>query len=332
MNTLLLRQQQLQTWINENTDFECKQLEMVSGDASFRRYFRFSSKGQSIIAVDAPPEFEDSSKFILMAQCYHAAGIHVPLVYAHNFEQGFYCQQDFGDRQFSQALNEQSCEALYTRALDIIPVIQTCCATESGELPLYDYAFVQRELNIFSEWLLKEYLEYNLSSGQSSLIKDTFSELTDTFLAQPMVGVHRDFHSRNLMLIEHEQIGVIDFQDAVIGPVTYDAVSLLRDCYQSWPADKVERWLHAWHSKFYEQYEWPTFKRWFDLTGMQRHIKASGIFARLHLRDNKSVYLRDIPRTLKYIVTVGALYPELQAFSEFIAQDILPLVKIKQKD
>ncbi|WP_199271692.1 aminoglycoside phosphotransferase family protein [Paraglaciecola sp. L3A3] len=332
MNPLFLRQQQLHTWINQETNFQCTELQMISGDASFRRYFRFLSNGSWIIAVDAPPEFEDCSKFIEVAKSYRRAGVLVPEVYCYDLQHGFYCQQDFGDRQFSQALNEQTCTQLYQKALACIPAIQSCLATASGSLPLYDHAFVQRELTIFTEWLLDEYLKLPLSSEQSLLINNTFQFLTEEFLSQPVAGVHRDFHSRNLMLIEQDEIGVIDFQDAVVGPITYDAVSLLRDCYQMWPVNLVDTWLQQWHAEFYAEYDWRQFKRWFDFTGMQRHIKASGIFARLHLRDHKSVYLYDIPRTLGYLVTVGRSYAELTAFSEFIENTVLPSVTTKQKD
>lgn len=336
LNSELIRQQQLQDWINQSTDFECKQLELVSGDASFRRYFRFLSNGQWIIAVDAPPKVEDCGRFVDVAHSYRIAGVNVPQVYAFDLENGFYCQQSFGDKQFANALNQTSCNELYQQALACIPAIQSCRATMKGELPLYDHAFVQRELGIFTQWLLDEYLQLSLTSSQNTMLEATFSYITQVFLSQPLVGVHRDFHSRNLMLVENDEdggnpeIGVIDFQDAVVGPITYDGVSLLRDCYQKWPAEMVDVWTKEWHQEYFAEYDWQTFKIWFDVTGFQRHIKASGIFARLHLRDGKIAYLGDIPRTLEYLIEVGKSYPELRLFSVFVADIILPAVLAKQ--
>lgn len=326
MNSEHLRQQQLQQWINQSTDFECEQLEIVSGDASFRRYFRFLSNGLWIIAVDAPPEFEDCEKFIDVANSYRAVGVNVPEVYAFDLALGFYCQQDFGDKQFSQALNTQSCHQLYKKALACIPAIQLCQTTIKGELPLYDHAFVDRELEIFTQWLLDEYLQLSLTTSQQSMLESTFAYVTQIFLSQPKVGVHRDFHSRNLMLLEDDSVGVIDFQDAVVGPITYDGVSLLRDCYQKWPAEMVNIWIREWYQEYYAEYDWETFKTWFDLTGYQRHIKASGIFSRLFLRDQKAVYLHDIPRTLEYLIEVGRDYPKLAGFSKFVSDMVLPAV------
>ncbi|MCF2949713.1 phosphotransferase [Paraglaciecola aquimarina] len=332
MSTEHIRQQQLLQWINQSTDFECQQLELVSGDASFRRYFRFLSKGQWIIAVDAPPKVEDCGKFVDVAKAYQAAGLNVPKVYAYDLELGFYCQQDFGEEQFSQALNSKTCDLLYKNALACIPAIQTCRTTERGELPLYDHAFVQREVNIFTQWLLAEYLQLNLSSLQTAMLESSFAFITQVFLSQPMVGVHRDFHSRNLMLLADQSIGVIDFQDAVVGPLTYDGVSLLRDCYQRWPAEKVELWLQEWYQEYFSEYDFKEFKLWFDITGLQRHIKASGIFARLFLRDNKITYLYDIPNTLQYIVEVGREYKELHALANFVDTIVLPAVLAIQQN
>ncbi|MGJ8681555.1 aminoglycoside phosphotransferase family protein [Paraglaciecola sp.] len=330
MNQHLIRQQQLQKWINQSTNFECKELQLVSGDASFRRYFRFLYEGQWIIAVDAPPKVEDCGRFIDVAESYRQAGVNVPSIYAFDLEMGFYCQTDFGEGQFAQALNNKSCDHLYKRALACIPAIQSCQATAKGKLPLYDHEFVQRELGIFTEWLLTEYLQLNLSTSQSNMLKTSFAFISHVFLSQPTAGVHRDFHSRNLMLLEDKTIGIIDFQDAVIGPITYDGVSLLRDCYQKWPEESVDTWTKEWHQEYFSQYPWNDFKVWFDITGIQRHIKASGIFARLKLRDHKDVYLKDIPRTLQYIIEVGQQYSELKTLVEFISSDVLPSVVIKQ--
>jgi hypothetical protein len=172
--------------------------------------------------------------------------------------------------------------------------------------------------------LLKVHLDLQLSDSEQATIKSTLDYLRTAFFAQPQVGVHRDYHSRNLMLLADDEIGIIDFQDAVIGPITYDAVSLLRDCYQTWPSALVYIWLKEWHTEYYSQYSWADFKYWFDLTGMQRHIKASGIFARLCHRDGKVAYLQDIPRTLQYLCDVGSQYEQCKQFAELVQHKIKP--------
>jgi aminoglycoside/choline kinase family phosphotransferase len=304
-------------------------LQIVSGDASFRRYFRFVHQEQSIIAVDAPPENEDASQFIAVAQSYRDKGLKVPKIYAFDLVQGFYIQQDFGDRLFSDFLTVDSCDQLYHKALANIPLIQSCLSTEKGPLPTYNGVFIDRELNIFTDWLLDKYLQLSLTDAEDKMLSKVFDAIKNSCLAQPMLGMHRDYHSRNLMLLEDDEIGVIDFQDAVVGPITYDAVSLLRDCYQDWPQAKVQRWLQNWHAEYYAQYRWDEFKMWFDFMGMQRHIKIAGIFARLFIRDNKPGYLSDIPRTLHYLIDAASQHPEYSEFANFIREQVLPSVLLK---
>ena len=326
-----LRQQQLHTWINQNTDFECETLQIVSGDASFRRYFRFIYQGQSIIAVDAPPEHENASQFIAVAQSYAEKGVKVPEIYAYDLEQGFYLQQDFGQRLFSDFLTLDSCDRLYTKALACIPIIQACIATDQAPLPTYSGAFIDREFSLFTDWLLEKHLQLSLTDAEQNMLVKVFDSIKKSCLTQPMVGVHRDFHSRNLMLLADDEIGVIDFQDAVIGPITYDAVSLLRDSYQDWPAAKVQQWLQNWHAEYYVQYPWTEFKMWFDCVGMQRHIKIAGIFARLFIRDDKPGFLNDIPHTLQYLIDEASQYPEYAEFASFVGERVLPQVLQKLK-
>jgi aminoglycoside/choline kinase family phosphotransferase len=331
LNLAQQRQQQLKEWLNSASPYHCEKLDIVSGDASFRRYFRFADEGKSLIAVDAPPEFENSKTFALVANSYKQHGVSVPEIYAIDHNLGFYCLEDFGDDLFADALNSTSCHTLYTAALASLSNIQTCMSTDNGSLPRFDEALLAREFELFSHWLLEVHLDLQLSSEEKSLIEETFVYLQDAFLSQPQVGVHRDYHSRNLMLIEDERIGIIDFQDAVIGPITYDAASLLRDCYQSWPAALTYTWLKDWHTKYHSQYVWTEFKRWFDLTGMQRHIKASGIFARLCHRDGKKSYLQDIPHTLQYLCEVGSQYEQCREFSKLVESKIKPAVELALK-
>ncbi|MFQ3234492.1 MAG: aminoglycoside/choline kinase family phosphotransferase [Paraglaciecola sp.] len=332
MSNLAQRQAQLLDWINHSTPFLCQQLEMVYGDASFRRYFRFTYQNQSIIAVDAPPMFEDSQKFVLIAELYAKNGLSVPRVLAHDQSQGFYCLQDFGDRLFSAALDQTSCQHLYPQALGLLPSIQLCTRTSQANLPEFDDNLLTAEFEIFTHWLLSVHLKLTLSAQELRIVTQIFACLRANFFAQPQVGVHRDFHSRNLMLLDDGNIGVIDFQDAVLGPITYDAVSLLRDCYQRWPSEWVDQWFVNWHTQYYGQYPFKQFKRWFDLSGLQRHIKASGIFARLYHRDAKVDYLADIPRTLGYLCEIGQQYSECQAFAQLITDKIIPrLTEVQEK-
>jgi aminoglycoside/choline kinase family phosphotransferase len=326
-----LRQQQLHLWINQNTYFECEALEIVSGDAGFRRYFRFTYRKQSIIAVDAPPKSENTDQYIAVAQSYREKGIKVPEIYAYDIAQGFYLQQDFGNRLFSDFLMVDSCDQLYPKALANIPIIQGCLATEKGPLPDHNGAFIDIELNLFTDWLLGKYLKLRLTVAEENMLKKVFDGVKKSCLVQPRVGMHRDYHSRNLMLLEDDEIGVIDFQDAVVGPITYDAVSLLRDSYQDWPKVKVLQWLQDWHAEYYAQYPWGEFKMWFDCVGMQRHIKIAGIFARLYIRDNKPSFLSDIPHTLDYLIDEASQYPEYSEFARFVRERVLPNVLQKLK-
>ncbi|GAA0859139.1 aminoglycoside phosphotransferase family protein [Aliiglaciecola litoralis] len=320
------RQQALLNWINSDTGFSCQSLDIVSGDASFRRYFRFTDLNtqQSIIAVDAPPKFEDSSKFVDIAKAYHAAGVHVPKVYCHDPAQGFYCLQDFGNHQFALEVQSANVIARYKQAIDQLPSIQACVSVNNKPLPWYDDQLLATELHLFTHWLMEVHLGLVLDNNQRKLVQDCYDYIADIFKAQPQVGVHRDYHSRNLMVLDDNRIGVIDFQDAVIGPITYDLVSLLRDCYQSWSSQQIAELLAYTQQTYYPNYDLAQFTFWFDMTGIQRHIKASGIFCRLCHRDGKQGYLHDIPHTLDYIIDVAGRYTETREFANFVATIVKP--------
>lgn len=333
MTQILQTEQALLHWINSSTQFRCQKIEMIFGDASFRRYFRFwdETSNTSIIAVDAPPEFEDSTKFVNLAQALLQHHVVVPKVLAHNAKDGFYCLQDFGDRQFSQALRSDNIATLYAQALTQIPAIQSCTSVNGHSLPLYDDELLEKEKYIFTHWLIEVHLNIKLSKSQQAMLDKAYDFLHQVFKSQPQVGVHRDFHSRNLMILSNDDIGVIDFQDAVIGPITYDAVSLLRDCYCKWPQQQITSILQQFHQQFYAQYKWQDFLFWFDCAGLQRHLKASGIFCRLFYRDGKDGYFNDIPRTLEYILEVGKHYAELSELIAFIQTSVKPRLLEKTK-
>ena len=305
---------------------------LICGDASFRRYFRIEHLGKHYIVSDSPIELVPVAPFVAIAKAYQTAGLLVPEVLATCYEQGFVLQTDVGKQQLLSVLNQHNVADYYKQALSLLPTIARVTHTELGPLTDYDAAFVQRELAIFVDWLVNTHLDYTLSDHEQQMINATFKALTQSALSQPKVGMHRDYHSRNLLL-NGEALAVIDFQDAVLGPITYDAVSLLRDCYVRWPAELVHE-LMQYHFKqlksqqlIDQHVDFTTYQQWFDLMGLQRHIKAAGIFARLYHRDGKRGYLADIPLTLQYIVDIGADYPQIEAFSAWVKRIIVPLVK-----
>jgi len=321
-----LRVTQLKQWLSDALLIDLPVLTSMNGDAGFRRYFRFNNQNQSFIAVDSPVEQCNNLSFTQIQAALAQQGIQVPDIIAYEQEKGFFCLSDFGDNLLGDKLSLASMDSYYKKAINLLPNITEM---PMKNLPIYDRDFVQVELNIFVEWLLGQHLAITLSASETMQLEHCFTLLVDNAIEQPQVGMHRDFHSRNLMLLPNDELGVIDFQDAVVGPLTYDVVSLLRDCYVKWPQEKVIALFDYYCQLMVEQGKLQTtskkqWQRWFDLMGLQRHIKASGIFARLHHRDNKDNYLSDIPLTLSYIVEVSGQYPELVFLHQFVEQRVLP--------
>lgn len=299
----------------------------ASSDASFRRYWRLDHGGSSLILMDAPPEQEDCGRYADLARRLRAVGINTPEIHGEDLAQGFLAISDFGERLYLQELDAANADRLYGDALAALAVIQACGPLDG--LPLYDGPFLERELGIFHEWFLGRLLDLTLDDRAQTDWEAGCKTLVDSALEQPRVCVHRDYHSRNLMVTDPPSPGVLDFQDAVVGPVTYDLVSLLRDCYIAWEPDRVDEWalgyLHlAIQSGILPEVEHERFMQWFDLMGVQRHLKACGIFARLHIRDGKPQYLGDIPRTLGYVRTVAARYPALAGLERVIRERVDP--------
>lgn len=309
------RQQQLTDWLHglfPGTDFT---LAPASADASFRRYFRATfADGTTRVVMDAPPQHEDCRPFLHIGKLFEDAGTHVPHVYAQDLEQGFLLLSDLGNTTYLQALNPENATQLYGAATDALIRIQL--ASSETELPRYDEALLRRELNLFPEWYISRHLNVQLTDKQSAKLETVFQRILANNLAQPCVYVHRDYHSRNLMLSEPNP-GILDFQDAVYGPITYDLVSLFKDAYISWDEEQVIDWLirywesarkaglpvHADFGEFYRDYE---------MMGVQRHIKVLGIFARLSHRDGKDGYLKDMPLVMKYLRRACARYIDLK--------------------
>lgn len=312
------RRASLQRWAGEQLGWSDVELTPASTDASFRRYFRVENGGKSYILMDSPPEKEDCAPFVNVSHLLLELGLHVPEVIARNDAQGFLLLSDLGDRQYLGELNEQTVDRLYGDALGALATLQSCGPVDSG-LPPYDRELLLFEMSLFRDWLVGTHLGMQLDAVQQAALTNSFNILADSALQQPAVCVHRDYHSRNLMVSDTHNPGILDYQDAVIGPMTYDLVSLLRDCYISWPRERVEGWALGYLELAQQtgilrpdQANEQQFLRWFDWMGVQRHLKAAGIFARLNHRDGKPGYLDDIPRTLGYVREVSARYPELE--------------------
>ena len=330
------RQQQLASWVTAQLKEKALvqsdailPLTPVSGDASFRRYFRATTNGRSFIAMDAPPEKENSAPFVAIANSWFAAGVPVPEIYAADLGQGFMLLSDMGDVLYLDRLTAQSADALYQQALQTLVHIQPCCHIKGYELPHYNEARLTTEMELCPEWFFSKLLGLRLEREERKLLTGVFDALVSSALEQPQVCVHRDYHSRNLMLLQDGGVGVLDFQDAVLGPVSYDLVSLIRDCYISWPAPQEEKWIKQYmalakSAKLIESVEYAQFKGWFDWMGLQRHIKCVGIFSRLYLRDGKAGYLKDIPRTFDYLKVVCAAYPQFAEFNQWLDDKIVP--------
>lgn len=312
-------------WLENDLLLTINDCALASSDASFRRYFRVKTPEGSFVIMDAPPEKEQLAPFIRIANLMANAQLHVPAIFQQNLVDGFLLLEDLGSQNLLDEINNHNADSLYQPAFDSLFNLQTKTQLANSNLPRYDQALLERELDIFEEWFLGQYLDIEIPV---SLWQSVRSLLINSALEQPITCVHRDYHSRNLMVLNNNGLGVIDFQDAVIGPITYDLVSLLRDCYIDWDVEQVERWMTAYYQRLQQaeliQCELSQFKRWFDLMGMQRHLKAIGIFSRLNFRDSKPNYLDDIPRTLNYVTTQAAAYPELAEFSAFLNEYVLP--------
>ncbi len=326
------RLQQLEQWLARSCRLPEFALVPASADASFRRYFRVTlPDGSTLVAMDAPPDREDCRPFVAVAARMRSAGLHVPQIFEQDLAQGFLLLEDLGSQSYLAALNPETVEPLYADALAALLRLQTRAPV--NDLPRYDRDLLTREMGLFTDWLLGKHLGLNLSREEQQMLAATFERLIDNALAQPVVCVHRDYHSRNLMLVEADNPGVIDFQDAVAGPITYDLVSLLRDCYVTWPGAQVDAWVEGYHRQaqaagLLEGVDAATFLEWFDLMGVQRHLKAAGIFARLNHRDGKAGYLADIPRTLGYIVEVGRRRAAISELARFLELQVIPALSI----
>lgn len=306
------------------------QLSAISGDASFRRYFRVHYQGKNYVLMDSPPTLEDGQRFVAVQQAFLASGLRVPAILQQDLAAGLLLLEDLGDQLLLDLLNPDTVNDWYQKALAELVKIRTIHSTDQGPLPRFDRAFLLREMQLFIDWFVNIHLALQLNSDELAMLSKLFEFLADAALEQPHAGMHRDYHARNLMVLADQQLAVIDFQDIVVGPISYDAVSLLKDCYKRWPDALVA----TLRDEFFQQLQqsqllgadWDSsrFARSFDLMGLQRHIKVCGIFSRLYHRDGKAGYLADLPRVLDYIIDAAAQYPECQPFYKLLQQKIQP--------
>ena len=284
-------------------------IEVASADASFRSYYRLIKNNETYVLMDSSLLLESLVPFVDINERLRCCNVQVPRIIVKNMELGYLILEDFGSTHYLDILNEDNYQILYTKAIDEIIKMQKANTTN---LPLYDKDFLEFEMELMQEWYIEKYLNVTLLEEQKSIIDTALEKIADIVLEQPQgVFVHRDYHSRNIMLTPKGDIGIIDFQDARVGAITYDLVSLLKDCYIEWDKEEVNKLALYYRDRVGLDVDDAAFIKWFDFMGLQRHIKILGIFARLHLRDGKDGYLKDIPLTLKYVLETASKYPEL---------------------
>lgn len=322
------RQNALKQWVEKTLKQPQITLLPLTGDASFRRYYRLHNANTSYIVMDCPPDKETLRPFLDIGQLLQQNQVINPTVHAFDEQQGFALLEDFGDTLLLAKLldphtNDQEIDTLYSSALTTLTHLQQCHKNTAYPLPVFDKSHMLNELALLKTWYLENYLKIQLTHSETKLIEKTCNWLVEEISQQPYVFIHRDYHSRNIMVLnDSKTLGIIDFQDGMLGPIAYDLVSLLKDCYIQWPAEIVTRWIKLFYesSENAQQLSLPDFKRAFDLCGLQRHLKVLGIFSRLFLRDNKPNYLADLPLTRNYVMACLESYPELHLFYDFMEQ------------
>ncbi|HXP00164.1 MAG TPA: phosphotransferase [Luteibacter sp.] len=313
-------------WARHVTGDAGLQLESASADASFRSYWRGHVDGQPVIVMDSPPDKENPAPWVEIGERLARAGLHVPKVMVADLEQGFLLIEDLGTRTYLPELNDNSVDALYGDALDALLRMQSHVDTKG--LPAFDHAWQTMELEIMPAWLLEKHLGVTLACGEWDVVENAFTAIMHTIAEQPRAFMHRDYHSRNLLVTAEHSPGIIDFQGAMSGPITYDLASLLRDAYIVWDNERVAGWVEAYRLRLLdarmldETIDTDRFRRWFDLTGLQRHIKILGLFCRLCYRDGKPGYLNDLPRVLRYMLDTARRHADTAPLADLIETKI----------
>ncbi|MFA5454438.1 MAG: phosphotransferase [Sulfurimonas sp.] len=302
-------------WL-KTTLFKNYTIETALADASFRKYYRLRNGDKTALLMDSSLEKNSLNSFIDVTTRLKDADVCAPKIFEQNIEEGYLILEDFGTTHYLDILNQNNFRAFYTKAMNTILKMQKA---DIKELPLYDKKFLHVEMDLMQEWYLEKFLHVELNSSQKKLIATTLNAISDVVLEQPQdVFVHRDFHSRNILLKEDKKIGIIDYQDAMNGAITYDLVSLLKDCYVAYERKEIKKLALEFRDKKGLKVSDETFLKWFDFMGMQRHIKVLGVFSRLHIRDKKNGYLKDMPLTLKYVIDTAERYNETKEFANLL--------------
>ena len=309
--------QRIKEWLQE-TSYKDYEITIASADASFRQYFRLTKDDKTVLLMDSSLEKDSLAPFIDVTSRLLNAGVKAPQILEQNLDDGFLIIEDFGNTHLLNILNENNFKELYLNAIDEIIKMQNAT---TKDLPLYDKKFLHFEMDLMKDWYLEKKLNITLDEKQKETIESSLNAISDIVLSQPQgVFVHRDYHSRNIMLTQTDVIGVIDYQDAMQGAITYDLVSLLKDCYIEFEREEIEKLALAFRDKKGINASDEEFIKWFDFMGLQRHIKVLGIFSRLHLRDAKDGYLKDIPLTLKYTIEAAFRYEETKELAKLLTE------------
>lgn len=321
------RQEAILKWLVSTCHLQPLSLEIMEGDASFRRYFRLVTKEKTFVVMDAPEPAESCRSFVAISQALRKIGLNAPEIIHEDIARGFLVLTDFGDNTYLRTLTHANADDLYGKALDALAVLQGC-RPDNYSVPPFTADFMRQEWALHKEWLWCKLLGLSLPISEKEL-DDCYEILIESAINQPQVFMHRDYHSANLMALPDGGVGILDFQDAFIGPVTYDPVSLLRDCYIEWPEACITHWALSYLHRLQARGQLTevsdkTFLRWFDFMGMQRHLKAMMTFARKQVRDHHPRYLRYIPRTLNYLIQVSRNYPELASLHDYLRITIQP--------
>jgi N-acetylmuramate 1-kinase len=331
MSTTDPRLQLVDDWLRKELRWPLQRLDIASADASFRRYFRvWDAAGGTRVVMDAPPDREDIGPFLKVTRLLAECGVHVPRIEAVDQARGLILLEDLGStHMLSELQTGGDPDRLYGDALEALADIQQRGNDGACQLPPYDRAVLVREMQLLPDWFCGHHLGLERDARTVALLSQTMEFLATAALAQPQVLVHRDYHSRNLMITGERSPGIIDYQDALRGPVSYDLVSLLKDCYVEWPRARVIAWVEAYRTLLGGRgvpagADAAEFLRWFDLMGLQRHLKVLGIFARLWYRDGKRGYLADLPLTLKYVRAAAVTFAELAEFSDWLEHTVAP--------
>lgn len=322
MESTLARKTELTHWLSQLPGLASAVITPMTGDASFRRYYRVQTPAHTYVAMDAPPTLEKSLPFVAIAYALKNLGLNTPEIFAADLDHGFLLLTDFGNRTYLNTLTPNNAEHLYGKALDALAILQSCEGAVSYTVPPFTAQFMQQEWEWHQTWVFDQWLKSPLSPNDATALSMVYAGLVQSAVEQPQVFMHRDYHAGNLMVLANGGVGVLDFQDAFIGPLTYDLASLLRDCYVAWPETQVYGWAASYLDRLqamglFTAVNEAVFLRWFDWMGVQRHLKAMLTFARKHVRDKDSSYLKFMPRTLNYILSVSARYTELKPLHDY---------------